>query len=233
MKKKKPDIFLGITMGMLVLEAILCLVILIVQKSSPEKKTPISPISTQEQLSSDKETKQPHNTDVEDSTQDTDATEPVEITAIDEAALKAELDDNLEPLASNWDVQIYDPVTGTKVMTSHHGNPAINFAPDKWMEANRMLPVFIMGAVYQQIADGKLTEDEVSGYVQAMIVDADYAAADHLTELLGGGNAAAGMTAVKSFADANGMPLKMRSMSASSLMAQTGILLVTVNASRG
>ena len=37
MTKKKPDIFLGITMGMLVLAALLCVVILIVQKQTDSK----------------------------------------------------------------------------------------------------------------------------------------------------------------------------------------------------
>lgn len=209
MKKKKPDIFLGITMGMLVLEALLCLVILIVQKTSPAKKTPVNPVSTQEQLSSgDKDTSPAKDTsDTGSATKDTEPAAPSDITAIDEENLKKELDDNLDPLASNWDVQIFDPVTGTRVTTSHHGNPALKFSPDTWMEANRMLPVFIMGAAYQQVADGKLTEDQISADVQAMIVDADYEAADRLTELMGGGNAAAGMTAVKSFAEANGMQI--------------------------
>ena len=47
MKTKKPDIFLGITMGMLVLAAVLCLVILFVQKSSGSEPKPFVPGGSQ------------------------------------------------------------------------------------------------------------------------------------------------------------------------------------------
>ena len=58
MQKKKPDIFLGITVGMLVLAAVLCLVILFAQKSAPAKNDannngdPAAPIVSDEVIES-------------------------------------------------------------------------------------------------------------------------------------------------------------------------------------
>ena len=58
MKMKKPDIFLGITMGMLVLAAVLCVAILLAQKAG--KKTPVDNTVAATQPAS--ETKDPGNT---------------------------------------------------------------------------------------------------------------------------------------------------------------------------
>ena len=211
MKKKKPDIFLGITMGMTVLAAVLCLVILIVQKSNPDSKkgTGNADASQQVVLDSGEKTPdaskpQPSGVIVSPSSepQITDPTsEPVEVKAIDENALKAELEDNIQPLASDWDIVVLDPHVGTEV-TAIHG-----VDPERWMVANRMLPVFIMATAYQQISDGKLTEDQIHDDVRAMIVNEDMDAADRLTALIGAGDASDGMIAVKSFASANGIDI--------------------------
>jgi hypothetical protein len=75
------------------------------------------------------------------------------------------------------------------------------------MKVNRMLPVFIMGTAYQQVANGTMTEADIQADVEAMIVGRDYAAADRLTASIGGGDAAKGMQAVKDFAAANGMQI--------------------------
>ena len=200
MTKKKPDIFLGITMAMLVLAALLCVIILIVQKQTNSKPA-VKP--TGAVVSND--TVAPPDTG--DTNSSTDATkpsqpsQPADVKAIDETALKAALDDNLEPLSSNWDIVILDPVVGTKVTASHQANP------EDWMEVNRMLPVFIMGTAYQQVANGTMTEADIQADVEAMIVGRDYAAADRLTASIGGGDAAKGMQAVKDFAAANGMQI--------------------------
>ena len=211
MTKKKPDIFLGITMGMLVLAALLCVVILIVQKQTDSKPS-VNP--TNVVVNSD--TNAPVVSDesgstTEEASQSSQPQPAADVKAIDEAALKAALDDNLQPLSSNWDLVVMDPVVGTKVTASHQADP------EAWMEVNRMLPVFIMGSAYQQVANGTMTEADIEADVKAMIVEQDYAAADRLTTAIGGGDAAAGMQAVKDFAAANGMQISYnRALSATS-----------------
>lgn len=200
MTKKKPDIFLGITMAMLVLAALLCVIILIVQKQTNSKPA-VKPTGA---VVSNDTVAPPHTGDTNGSTDATKPSQPVQpadVKAIDETALKAALDDNLEPLSSNWDIVILDPVVGTKVTASHQADP------EAWMEVNRMLPVFIMGTAYQQVANGTMTEADIQADVEAMIVGRDYAAADRLTASIGGGDAAKGMQAVKDFAAANGMQI--------------------------
>ncbi|MBQ6031081.1 MAG: serine hydrolase [Oscillospiraceae bacterium] len=200
MTKKKPDIFLGITMAMLVLAALLCVIILIVQKQTNSKPA-VKPTGA---VVSNDTVAPPDTGDTNSSTDATKPSQPVQpadVKAIDETALKAALDDNLEPLSSNWDIVILDPVVGTKVTASHQADP------EAWMEVNRMLPVFIMGTAYQQVANGTMTEADIQADVEAMIVGRDYAAADRLTASIGGGDAAKGMQAVKDFAAANGMQI--------------------------
>ena len=200
MKTKKPDIFLGITLGMLVLAVILCLLILFIQKSgsSPAEK-PSDPISTQNANPSD--TVNPDGTG--ESIVPTDTTEipPAELNEIDEAGLKAALDEQLSGLTSEWQVMVIDPAKGTRVSSAR------NCDVDSWMTANRLPAVFIMGAAFQQVADGKLTEDQILADVQSMIVNGDTEAADRLTELIGEGDASKGREAVKTFATDNGVKL--------------------------
>lgn len=200
MTKKKPDIFLGITMAMLVLAALLCVIILIVQKQTNSKPA-VKPTGA---VVSNDTVAPPDTGDTNSSTDATKPSQPIQpadVKAIDETALKAALDDNLEPLSSKWDIVILDPVVGTKVTASHQADP------EAWMEVNRMLPVFIMGTAYQQVANGTMTEADIQADVEAMIVGRDYAAADRLTASIGGGDAAKGMQAVKDFAAANGMQI--------------------------
>lgn len=200
MTKKKPDIFLGITMAMLVLAALLCVIILIVQKQTNSKPA-VKPTGA---VVSNDTVAPPDTGDTNSSTDATKPSQPIQpadVKAIDETALKAALDDNLQPLSSNWDIVILDPVVGTKVTASHQAKP------EEWMEVNRMLPVFIMGTAYQQVANGTMTEADIQADVEAMIVGRDYAAADRLTAAIGGGDAAKGMQAVKDFAAANGMQI--------------------------
>ena len=200
MTKKKPDIFLGITMAMLVLAALLCVIILIVQKQTNSKPA-VKPTGA---VVSNDTVAPPDTGDTNSSTDATKPSQPIQpadVKGIDETALKAALDDNLEPLSSKWDIVILDPVVGTKVTASHQADPEL------WMEVNRMLPVFIMGTAYQQVANGTMTEADIQADVEAMIVGRDYAAADRLTAAIGGGDAAKGMQAVKDFAAANGMKI--------------------------
>ena len=131
-------------------------------------------------------------------------TDPVPAAAepLNEADLRAVLRDSLKGLKNDWQVVVMDPEFGTRVDVVRHSADA-----DEWMKADGMVPVFVMGAVYQQLADGKLTEDQVKADLEAMIVRNDGAAADRLTALLGGGDAAQGMEAVKAFAEASGLKL--------------------------
>jgi hypothetical protein len=203
MKTKKPDIFLGITMCMLVLAAVLCIVILFVNKSSKENPEPSgSQISTNDTLQPGGETGNPINTgDTGNPTHTDTPVQPVELKDIDEAGLKAALDDALRGLTSEWEVMVIDPAKDVKVSST------VNCKVDDWMTANRMTQVFIMGAVFQQAQDGTIVLDAVLDDVKAMITGNDTYAADRLTETLGGGDAAKGRQAVKDFAEKNGLQL--------------------------
>ena len=205
MKTKKPDIFLGITMCMLVLAAVLCIVILFVNKNG---KTPTPSGNT---LSTDtnntvntgkpnQDTNTPSNSDNPIVPPDTQPANPVELEAIDQAKLKADLDESLRGLTSEWQVMVIDPWDDTKVSSS------VTCKVDDWMTANRMTPVFIMGTVFQQAADGTMTLDAVMDDVKAMLGGDTYAA-DRLTEKIGGGDAAKGRETVKAFAVNNGSQL--------------------------
>ena len=201
MKLKKPDIFLGIVLCMLVLAAVLCIVILYVQKHNTE-----NPVVTDTQSSTidtagtgeTGNTNSPSGGNTEPSQQTPPVTEPE---PIDEAALKAALNESLRGLTSEWEVVVYDPATNLRI------GSAINCGVNDWMTANRMTQVFIMGAVFQQANDGKLVLDDVMDDLKAMIISNDSYAADRLTEKLGGGSAETGREAVKTFAVANGVQL--------------------------
>lgn len=203
MKTKKPDIFLGITMCMLVLAAVLCIVILFVQNDSNNAATgstnaPVVDSNTPNQTGN---VSMDSNGTTEPSAPiQTEPVTPVVFDPIDSEGLKAALNDSLNGLTSEWQVMVIDPWDDTKVGSS------VNCNVDDWMTANRMTPVFIMGTVFQQAAEGKLTIDEVQADLQAML-KGETAAADRLTEQLGGGDAAAGRETVKAFAVANGLQL--------------------------
>lgn len=204
MKTKKPDIFLGITMCMLVLAAVLCIVILFVQNDSGKNTTTgntNTPVidSNAPANSGDVSLDSNATTEPNAPTYTTPVT-PVVFDPIDSEGLKAALNDSLNGLTSEWQVMVIDPWDETKVGSS------VNCEVDAWMTANRMTPVFIMGTVFQQAADGKLTIDAVQADLEAMLGGDTYAA-DRLTEQLGSGDAAAGREAVKAFAVANGLQL--------------------------
>ena len=200
MQKKKPDIFLGITVGMLVLAAVLCLVILFAQKSAPAKNDannngdPAAPVVSDEVIESGDATKpsdSDHQTPSDQETTDPDNPNvPVDVKAIDDVSLKAALDDCLSGLPNDWQVVVMDPIVGTEV-DSYINCKGVN----DLMKADQMLPVFIMATAFQKVADGALTEDQILDDVKAMIVQGDRAAADRLTEAVGG------KEAVKKFAE--------------------------------
>ncbi len=203
MKSKKPDIFLGITMCMLVLAAVLCIVILNLQKRNSEEET-----STEASQSMSAENTQPSGSGAAPITSTTEAipttTEPkptVDLQPINDTALKAALDESLRGLTSEWQVMVIDPAFDTKV------GSAVNCDVNAWMTANRMAQVFIMGTVFQQAQDGTLVLEDALDDVKAMITANDTYAADRLTDKIGGGDTSKGREAVKAFAVANGVQL--------------------------
>ena len=205
MKTKKPDIFLGVTMAMLVLAAVLCIVILFVNKNgktpTPSGNTQASDTNTPVNTGNPSlDSNVPTDSDTPITPTDTAPITPVELNAIDREGLKNDLNESLRRLTSEWQVMVIDPWDDTKVSSS------INCKVDDWMTANRMTPVFIMGTVFQQAADGTMTLDEVMEDVKAMLGGDTYAA-DRLTDKIGSGDAAKGREMVKEFTKNNGLQL--------------------------
>ena len=201
-RKTKPDIFLGITMCMLVLAAVLCIVILFVQKNKGE-----TPSTEPSQVETTSSTPSQTNYNVGTTTEGgetiastAEQQPPEDLKPIKDVRLKADLDESLRGLTSEWQVMVIDPVFDTKVGSS------VNCGVDNWMTANRMTQVYIMGTVFQQIQEGKLTLEDTQEDLKAMIAGDTYAA-DRLTEKVGGGDASKGREAVKTFAVANGVKL--------------------------
>lgn len=178
MKTKKPDIFLGITMAMLVLAMLLCVAILYFQKTGKTFGDPT--LQTSETTPSDTGETTPSDSDTE-ATAPTETTPPEPVgKPIDDAALKAALDDSLDGLTSEWQVVVMDPVFDTRVAS------AVNCDPDDWMTANNLGRIYVLAAAFQKVADGDLTQDAILEDAKAMIVSNDTAAGDRLTELVGG-----------------------------------------------
>ncbi len=203
MKTKKPDIFLGITMCMLVLAAVLCIVILFVQKNSknPTPGGDTQAVDTNTPVNTGSAALDSNGTTTEPAAPiTTEPITPVVLDPIDSEGLKAALNDSLDGLTSEWQVTVIDPWDGTEI------DSVKTCKVDGWMTANRMTPVFIMGAVFQQASEGKMTIDEAKDDLAAMLGGDTYAA-DRLTEQLGGGDAAAGRETVKTFAAANGVQI--------------------------
>lgn len=210
MKTKKPDIFLGITMFMLVAAVLLCIVILKTQKDKNETATTETVQATTTEAPIASGVFPPVQTEPVVTTESV-SVQPQNLTPIEDARLQAELNESLDGLTSEWQVMVIDPAVGTKVGST------VNCDAEDWMTANRMAQVFIMGAIFQQAENGELTLDAEMDDIKAMITANDTYAADRLTEKLGGGDAAKGREAVKSFAVANGVKLGLnRSLSGSS-----------------
>lgn len=202
MKTKKPDVFLGITMCMLVLAAVLCMAILWAQKSGNNADPSESGQDSGNVMQSGDSGQTDTNSTIGNNvTPSSDPVVPVDVKDIDADGLKAALDDALHGLTSEWQVMVIDPVKDTRVGSS------VNCGVDDWMTANRMTQVFIMGTVFQQAQDGTIVLDDVLDDVKAMITANDTYAADRLTEKLGDGSAAAGREKVKAFAVENGTQL--------------------------
>lgn len=203
MKKKKPDIFLGITMVMLVLAAVLCVAILLAQKAG--QKTPANNTLTATQPA--KETKDNNDVPPESTDQNTNPsgntdTEPVPLTGdpIKADELKKALNEKIGPFVSQWQVTVFDPANNQKVESFNKGGSNPISSADDLMKSVSLVRLFVMADTYQQVKDGTLKEEDVSADLTAMITKGDKAAGDRLVEVLGGGDAAKGREHVKAYA---------------------------------
>lgn len=100
----------------------------------------------------------------------------------------------LDRLDSRWDVWIEDLDSGD------YAHCTRNLEDGDAMVSASLIKLFIMGAVYDQIEAGVLSEDDVWDRLYYMITISDNESANSLTRLLGGGDAAAGMEAVNAWA---------------------------------
>lgn len=113
-------------------------------------------------------------------------------TALD--ALQEDLQRGISVLNGSWSVCLVKPSTGESV-SCVHGTTA-----DAAMVSGNLIRLWIMGTVYQQVADGTLREADISDDLAKMVVLNDSSAATALVKKLGKGSLAKGMTAVNTFA---------------------------------
>ena len=109
-------------------------------------------------------------------------------------ALKVQLDDLLSEMDSKWGITVQNLSTDEKI------NCVNKVTADTPMVAASLIKLFIMGAVYEQIENGKIAENNVTEKLKEMITVSDNASANELTALLGDGDAASGMAIVNDFA---------------------------------
>lgn len=112
--------------------------------------------------------------------------------------LEAAVDAELSRLDSCWDVWIENCADGT------HAHCTRNILPDAHMVSASLIKLFIMGAVYDRIQAGAISEESVAADLGYMITISDNGSANSLTKLLGGGDASAGMAAVNEWAASMG-----------------------------
>lgn len=109
-------------------------------------------------------------------------------------ALRADVQSYISSLNGRWSVS-FQMLDSDESVSCVHGVKA-----DTPMPSASLIRLWIMGAVYRQIADGKLSEADVSKLLSKMMRDNDSSAANALVRKLGGGSAAKGKKAVNSFA---------------------------------
>lgn len=198
MEKRKPNILLTVALGLLVLAAIVCLIIFLTSLGGNKSNDPVIESNNNEtptELSGSDDTSTDPSTP--DQTQENNPAQPG-TTGFDSAALQAELDDCLDGVTSTWQVCVVDVASGSAVIS------LANCTEDEKMIAADLPELFIMAAVYQQLADGKLAEDQVDTLLKEMIREDKDSASNELTKLLGSGDAAAGRAAVNAFAKSIG-----------------------------
>lgn len=117
--------------------------------------------------------------------------------ATDEA-LQQLLSEFVSGRGDTWDIYAASLTSGASASAS------VNLPADGCMVSASLIKLFIAGAVYQAIDQGALRYEEASGSIRSMITASDNSAANRLVQLLGAGDAAAGMERVNTFAQSIG-----------------------------
>lgn len=109
-------------------------------------------------------------------------------------ALGLQLQAGLDGLSGRWElrVEVLNGNGGTCTAGSGEQNGP--------MVSASLIKLFVMGAVYERIEQGALSETELRDSLNKMIAVSDNASANALIRLLGDGDAAAGMDAVNAWA---------------------------------
>ena len=126
-----------------------------------------------------------------------EAPEPDAAPAVD-ADVQKVFDDFIAAQGGTWDLYYESLATGAYAEAqSGHGADARSISAS-------LIKLYVMGAVYDAVAQGRLSHDAVYGDLYSMITVSDNDACNRLVRQLGGGDAAAGMTAVNAFAQSLG-----------------------------
>lgn len=108
--------------------------------------------------------------------------------------LKLAVDNYLSPFEDRWSVYFEDLQTGDRFCCTQ------NVTEDTPMVSASLIKLFVMGAVYEQIEKGIISEEAVSEKLTGMITVSDNNATNELIKLLGNGTAEEGMSVVNAFA---------------------------------
>lgn len=122
----------------------------------------------------------------------TDAAKQSKQTQLD--TLKGTLEQQLGGYSGTWSLYVEDMTTGASISINDHRQPSAS-----------VIKLYVMLAVYDQIAQGKLTETaDIDTLLTQMITVSSNQATNTLVKTLGGGDAQAGFTIVNDTAKANG-----------------------------
>lgn len=118
----------------------------------------------------------------------------LEATAAVMEELTAALSEQMAELEGKWAVYTEDMATGFTAIGEK------NATCDDPMISASIVKIFVMAALYDQIAQGELEEDAVYSDIYQMITVSDNAATNRLVKLLGEGDALLGMERVNAYA---------------------------------
>ncbi|RSX51985.1 serine hydrolase [Bifidobacterium callimiconis] len=108
--------------------------------------------------------------------------------------LKGTLEQQLGGYSGTWSLYVEDLTTGASISINDHRQPSAS-----------VIKLYVMLAVYDQIAQGKLTETaDIDTLLTQMITVSSNQATNTLVKTLGGGDAQAGFMIVNDTAKANG-----------------------------
>lgn len=191
MDKRKPNVLLTVSLVMLVVAALICMIVFL---STRNRKTSGGDSQISDDITIDSGESGQEGSEATSDTENTDVPQTPAEHDYDEVKLKGDLDDCLDGLDSTWQVVVIDLADGTKV-----GSYA-NCTQVKTLTAGDLTKLFVMAAAYDQVSQEKLTEDQITDLVSRMIREGSTQAANDLTKLIGGGDAASGRAAVNAFA---------------------------------